>query len=76
MTSDARPVNGSLLNATPKTYLTLSAVEDVSQPRDRSLTVPPEAAVRDERDPMTAELMREGLHAITELELRALWGDR
>lgn len=69
-------VNGSVLNSTPKTYLTLSAVGEVGGHRDEGLTVPAEAAVRDERDPMTVGLLREGLQAIAECELRALWGDR
>jgi hypothetical protein len=35
----------------------------------------PEAALRDERDPLTHQLQRE-LAPISESELRALWGDR
>lgn len=76
MTVGERPVNGSLLIQTPKTYLALSAVPEIGPQRDGGLTDPPEAILRDERDPMTVDLLREGRHAVTELELRALWGDR
>lgn len=74
MTADAGPVNGSLLNQTPKSYLTLSAVGEVDEDRDGSLTVPAEAAVRDERDPLTPSLLRE--RGWTDPELRWAWGDR
>lgn len=46
--------------------LTLSAVGAIAQPPDRTPAPPPEAVVRDERDPYIA----------TELELRYAWGDR
>jgi hypothetical protein len=55
-----------------RTDLTLSAVGDRPQHVDR---VPAEAAIRDERDPLTPRLLAE-LDHYTESELRALWGDR
>lgn len=62
-------VNRPLLNPTPKTELTLSAVGENAQPSDRSAAdeaAPAEAVVRDERDP----------YIMTETELRYAWGDR
>lgn len=82
MTPATPAVKGSLLNPTPKSYLTLSALGEVAQQVDEGPTVlvedhgyalisiggpvPAEAAVRDERDPAVW----------TELEYRFAWGDR
>jgi hypothetical protein len=58
-------------NYTPKSELTLSAAPENLQVPSGPLT-----DLRSERDPLTPELIRELEPAVTESELRALWGDR
>lgn len=72
MTLEGPDVNGALLIPTPKTYLALSAVGEPEPQRDEGLTDPSEAALRDERDPMTVQLLRE--QGWTETELALAWG--
>lgn len=66
MSVAVRPVNAPLLNYTPKSELTLSAVGDLDLEPAGSPAPPAEATVRDERDP----------YIETETELRYAWGDR
>lgn len=58
-----------------RTYLTLSAAGERRPEVDGARSAPAEAALRDERDPLTEGLLAELTH-YTEAELRALWGDR
>ena len=55
--------------------LTLSAAGEAGPQLDGVPSAPVEAALRDERDPLTPRLLAE-LDHYTEGELRALWGDR
>lgn len=67
---DVNPVADPLLRG----ELTLSEVGAVIQPSDRSPAPPAEALVRDERDPLTAQLLDE--LGWTDNERRFAWGDR
>jgi len=55
--------------------LTLSAVGEGGPQPKRGSSAPAEAAIRDERDPLTPGLLAE-LDHYTESELRLIWGDR
>lgn len=69
------PVCGPVVAETVlRPYLTLSAVEGVAQRSDGETSPPAEAIVRDERDPLTPQLLDE--LGWTDNERRFAWGDR